>query len=377
MIPVPIPPKAPGLVLGTSLYAAGDLVWRSPGATNLLRTNQATGSGDGTTTGFSVSGGDATATLASSTAQAWQGLRSLAVTSVSGPILAMASPPGSTGVAGVPVVGGRAYTMVARIYSAAARTAYCRSYWYKPDGTAASTTSSSGTSVTTSAGWTEIRVTAVAPSDAAFCIPAVLITSPTAGEVFYLDGWGFWEGPGGTWAMPGEPIQGLGTYWDESVGRRCFAWDQVNARWQMVYGDTGWRSNPGWFGTDWDESSFHIRRIGWQVQTAGYLKRVTASGSVSGASLAAIPTGWRSNTAVSMARPTDLLLGGGVNHNVGITSYGSVGAYRFAISVLSGVTWSHSTWAANDRWHLHSTWETVDAWPTALPGTASGTIPTG
>jgi hypothetical protein len=141
----------------------------------------------------------------------------------------------------------------------------------------------------------------------------------------------------------------------------------VNNRWQMVYGDTGWRVNPGWFGADWDESNFYVRRVGWTVQFHGYLLRVTASGTVTSTALAAIPTGWRSFAS------TDVFPGLiTVTTNYAIANnYGSTHVITLQ---ACGVTLP-ATWAANNRWYMPFTYQTTDAWPASNPGTAAGTVP--
>ena len=53
-----------------------------------------------------------------------------------------------------------------------------------------------------------------------------------------------------------------GSYADESVGRRIFTWDQTNGRWQMTYGDTGWRNVNGSLLNGWGAGTgLHVRRI--------------------------------------------------------------------------------------------------------------------
>jgi hypothetical protein len=139
-------------------------------------------------------------------------------------------------------------------------------------------------------------------------------------------------------------------YWDESVGRRQFAWDTVNNRWQMVYGDTGWRTvtlENGWTGT------VYVRRIGYTTYVRG---AALAGGSATADTFYTLPTGFK---------PL-------------LTSYfpGLSGATATAINLAVNVGGAISTARPlSSGWAGEISFVTNDAWPATNPGTASGAIP--
>lgn len=145
---------------------------------NLLSANQASLETD--TTGW---GASTNATIARSTAQALDGVASLAVTSV-----AAGDMQAATVIPGVPVSPGRSYTATASYRAAtAARSVQTQLFWY----TAASVflysdLATAAADATT--GWTANSVVATAPATAGFArvITRVLATA-AAGEVHYVD----------------------------------------------------------------------------------------------------------------------------------------------------------------------------------------------
>lgn len=141
---------------------------------------------------------------------------------------------------------------------------------------------------------------------------------------------------------------------DNSAGRAIYTWDEANTREQLVWGDTGWRDIKALTINGWTSTSLLIRRVGSNVSLVGNITATAATGDhflplqVGFAPTAGNYHGVASSNAVPpVFRPlgTD-----SVNHYV--TSGGTSGTY-----------------------HIQGNFMTVSAWPTTLPGTASGAIP--
>jgi hypothetical protein len=196
-----------------------------------------------------------------------------------------------------------------------------------------------------------------------------IIQSPGAGEVFYFDGLGLWEGAGGVWANGGERIDPstLGFYWDESVGRRLFVWDTVNNRWQMVFGDTGWRDVSSLMTTPAHVqtlTSLLMRRVGNVVHltTRGTVGTGTLAGTANGMGLINLPSGFQPNDFCS--------IGSGVyNYRTPTIISSASSKSAIAMQIAAGNNWGASVFDGA------GSWLTSDAWPSALPGSASGSIP--
>lgn len=140
-------------------------------------------------------------------------------------------------------------------------------------------------------------------------------------------------------------------YWDESVGRRLFMWDTINARWQMVYGDTGLRAitalDNGYTGTVW------VRRLGSMV-TCYMNVTMPSSGS---AVLTSMPDGFH---------PEQRAFSVGWN---GTTGQKMLGLVANDLNIYETITVGQVV-------QISWTFSTAQPWPGALPGTAVGAIPT-
>lgn len=340
---------AEGDTLVVAGSAASGLAWVQPQPRNLLTVNQSSVETD--TTGLAAT---TNCTIARTTAAGTfdGGAAALAVTSsAAGSVVAGTL----TGTSGVPVVAGRLYSAVLTAKSAVITSnASARIRWWTSGGAAVSTTTGTASALTTSAFGLRF-VAGLAPATAAYATVEVTWTAAGAGEVVYVDKLGLWEGYGGTWALGGQPIQGIGERWDETVGRRCFSWDWNNSREQMVYGDTGFRNISALLNAPADASSGGVllRRVGFQVFLDLDVK--WASAWTSGNPVLTLPAGFRpsgdhyANTGYSGSYPIIVLAGSG-----------NVAMYTASTS-------------ASSRWHIYFT--TSDAWPSTLPGTASGSIP--
>jgi hypothetical protein len=148
-------------------------------------------------------------------------------------------------------------------------------------------------------------------------------------------------------------------YWDETVGRRQFAWDTVNNRWQLVYGDTGWRDVTASLNAiaSVTYGYCYIRRIGAVVHVHA---RVTSTVATALASMYTTPTGFRFRNGVA---------------DYGFTAFTATGAAGGRFVSAAGVDIYAQTFAAVTSLTLLFQYPTDDAWPATLPGTAVGTIP--
>ena len=184
---------------------------------------------------------------------------------------------------------------------------------------------------------------------------------------------GVWQGAGGLWALPGTPIANLGTYTDESVGRRIFTWDTVNSRWQRTYGDTGWR-DIATLATDFSSGNLLIRRVGDRVS-------VLARGLVIGAG----KVGTNIDTTTVYVPPTGFepaLIGAEANGVIiqsggywqDVATYSQAGSMQVRRMFRMGADYV-ATWGSGDALYFEKSYSTTVAWPTALPGSASGAIP--
>ena len=143
------------------------------------------------------------------------------------------------------------------------------------------------------------------------------------------------------------------SYWDESVGRRQFAWDTVNNRWQMVYGDTGWRDVSASLANSWT-GTLLVRRIGYIV----YVRATLGGTAATNNNLWSFPSGWACLTTPS----THLLAG--INNALA--------------PIFAQANSGNAAIATPDRTNsivITGAYSTGDAWPASLPGSASGTIP--
>lgn len=153
---------------------------------------------------------DANATITRSTAQAAQGSASLSMQAIAAGQMVVRTGGGTTGPAVTP---GRAYTVRAEFRAATTgRLVWVNLVWYTAAGAFIST--ANGASVTdTTTGWTEVSVSAIAPSTAAFCAVQLATTSTVVlGEVHYADKIQVREGDGTDWVVGGTPATNVERY---------------------------------------------------------------------------------------------------------------------------------------------------------------------
>lgn len=145
---------------------------------------------------------------------------------------------------------------------------------------------------------------------------------------------------------------------DQSAGRAIYGWDDLNNREQLIYGDTGLRIitlENGYSGT------FYLRRVGNIVNATGTVVR-PPGGSFNGKFLT-IPSGFAPSTSTWVY--------------TAVRNNGSSATF-WLYRQNTDLTFTDSN-AGNEtdtsQTRIDVSWTTNQAWPTTLPGTASGSIP--
>lgn len=194
------------------------------------------------------------------------------------------------------------------------------------------------------------------------------VTTGDAGGLLpqYISSDGQHMNTAGQTAIGNSPLKVMTTrsslIFDETAGRVVNAWDYLNQREQLIYGDTGWRSLtvPNVAPLD-GSGTINIRRvndrISLQFDKVGYTG-TGVSEYLTGAGF--IPVGFRPGYADN---PTDSV--GNVNANK-MFILGVLQASR--IRLLSSV----SGWpgVGVDALRGQVTWTTNETWPNSLPGVA-------
>lgn len=167
-------------------------------------------------------------------------------------------------------------------------------------------------------------------------------------------------GPKGAKGDTGDTGGSLAMRWDETVGRRLFV--QKDAGEQMVYGDTGARYVTDWFGNGWtlNYSTSGIRRYGNLVDMWIILNAANATARAA----LTLPLGFR---------PANLRYQNAMGH---LDPPGPVNLVEIDTAGVLSV-WGYTTTPPSGSYYMSGTWTTNDPWPTVLPGTASGGIPSG
>lgn len=144
---------------------------------------------------------------------------------------------------------------------------------------------------------------------------------------------------------------------DQTAGRAIYQWDDVNRRDQLVYGDTGWRDISSLI-LNGHTGSVHVRRT---AQLVYVRMNITPNQANTSADIFNWPSGFApdvSNLWVS-TRPTAATS----------TVHLNVNSTRIVINGPAAFTagWGSVSYEA--------VFPALNTWPTALPGTASSTIP--
>lgn len=320
---------------------------------NLLTANVATGTDTlGTTEGFTVAASE----IVSSTDMAHTGTRSLRFNRIStGQAIIGAG--GYLNSGSLPVTEGVPFTATVQVASTKEANMNLRVYWFMADGVTSAGARAQSSSPVILPTFQELRVVAVPPAGARFASLVVASVANVfgAGDYIYTDTWGFWQGAGGFWSASGNIIYGTNWLWDETVGRRRFEWDTINSRWQMTYGDTGWRAVAS--GAPNTDGIWYVRRQNDTVTISTSAVNLL-SGWTSGNSILQLIPGFAPRTSYLAPGRYSQLAGEAQTYN---TTLSTVNAFGLTAPLSN----------ARFAW----TWSTNQAWPTSLPGDPSGEIP--
>lgn len=174
------------------------------GTPNLLTANQASVETD--TTGFENTTNCA---LSRSTAQAAHGAASLQAAAAANGTVNFGPGIEATVTSLAPVVAGVTYTAVAQVRSSqAGRNAQAYIRWMNSSGAGLSNSYGSGTAIAANT-WELRSVTATAPAGAAYAAVRVsFFAGPLAGETYFADCFGLWQGSSTVWRPPGGYADG-------------------------------------------------------------------------------------------------------------------------------------------------------------------------
>lgn len=142
---------------------------------------------------------------------------------------------------------------------------------------------------------------------------------------------------------------------DQTAGRAIYAWDDLNSREQLIYGDTGRRDVAAAAANGWVFGSLEVRRTGSMVSLSIYGLNRNSSAQNWGYQL---PVGFRPSGYVRFLTQThanpSAVAPAEIDPSTGYVSAG---------------------WVTPTAHHGTVTYQTSDPWPTTLPGAAIGSIP--
>lgn len=366
---VRVPVGATGQVLTPDTTTAAGVKWGPvPGVGNLLTENQASGTDTlGTTAGFDVSLYQCT--VASSTVRAYQGTRSLRITATgASPTVRFAY-----GTSGIPVTPGYSYTFLAQAWITGTTSMFkVGMAYYNAAGTNLGDTYPTAW-VSTRGGWVASSFTATAPATAVYAAPLLQGGSAVAGDTFDVDALSFHKGVAGDFGMPGIPITGTQSAWEQVtlLADLPAAGNFLGRKIQVTSG-LGYPANTGqimvWNGSGWvvaSESDTGLRDIapanGWTVGSYLRLRRIGnivhfSAAGVGGAAATSdtfytLPSGFMQllSTRLSFVTNANTI----VALMVGLLGAGQLSITRASIGAAT----------------LQSTVDflTADAWPTTAP----------
>lgn len=142
---------------------------------------------------------------------------------------------------------------------------------------------------------------------------------------------------------------------DQTAGRAIYKWDDLNNREQLVYGDTGDRDIAASHGNG-TFAALKLRRVGYTCELVCVGWRPPADATANLLSVV-IPSGFRavhthSGFVLDSANNVKYVTASGSMASIVIGGNLNANTYTFSLTYL-----------------------TAEAWPTTLPGTASGSIP--
>ncbi|QBZ73253.1 hypothetical protein SEA_MRGLOOPY_1 [Arthrobacter phage MrGloopy] len=147
---------------------------------------------------------------------------------------------------------------------------------------------------------------------------------------------------------------------DQTAGRVIYQWDDLNQREQIIYSDTGWRDISSSLANGF-LGSLLIRRQGGLVSVRGAVRCATGLTTMNGIFLAALPTGF-----LATGSPWTFYTVRCNGSSTFFTLYKRGAELSFEYSPVVQDVY---------ECRFEISFSTTDAWPTALPGTASGVIP--
>ena len=155
---------------------------------------------DGTTTGWEADPGTPGVAIASEGTIVLSGAKSLKITTVAGENRVRTL----SGTSGVRIQGGQQVTgMIFVRNGGTARTVNCRLYFWKKDGTAASTATFDGTASSDTGSFLIRTAITTAPADAWYCSVGYRVVSAGASELKYVDQAGLFYGTVSIWTEGG------------------------------------------------------------------------------------------------------------------------------------------------------------------------------
>jgi hypothetical protein len=142
---------------------------------------------------------------------------------------------------------------------------------------------------------------------------------------------------------------------DQTAGRVIYQWDDLNARDQLVYGDTGERDIRTAFGNG-TFAALKLRRFGNLVflTCVGWTPPANSTGNLL---LGTLPVGFRNNNTLAIV----------ATENGSTIKACTIGANTSSIAIGGNL--------ATAQYNFHTSWLTVDSWPTTLPGDVSTAPP--
>lgn len=175
---------------------------------------------------------------------------------------------------------------------------------------------------------------------------------------------------------------------DQSVGRRIFTWDTVNNRWQMTWGDTGWRQILAFDSSGTiTEGAFHAGGF-WQPRpgNAGFVwaRRTTDSVHVWISNIKSTQTNQPDPRPV-LTLPVGFRLAGFNSGPGRFTQTASItlrdpstGASVAGVASSQFLETTLGVGAYGTQLEIHSamcSMPTIEPWPSSLPGTPVASIP--
>lgn len=154
---------------------------------------------------------------------------------------------------------------------------------------------------------------------------------------------------------------------DQTAGRAIYAWDDLNSREQLIYGDTGWRRvvNDADIPTQPNLQGY-IRRVNSRV-TFVTVEHTGGGATTTATTLYNIPLGFRANSGQS--NPAMIFSGSVVDE--GAIPVPSTSIY----AITAGANTIVLKPASGKRHYAVLSYDTNDPWPTTLPGATIGSIP--